>query len=475
VSFVSLSVVGVQLAALILRAVTRRSRASYLVGLLTLSWLFYAWSVPEYLILILVSTTVDYCVGRLLAATPESARVARRGLLGISLTLNLGVLAYFKYAGFIARNWMSLAGGLGLWTPDVTTADIVLPIGISFYTFESISYTIDVYRGRIEAEKNFLRLACFIAFFPHLVAGPIVRAHEFLYQLERPRRIRIRVFAEGTYLVIRGLFLKMVVADNLGQLVDQHWRTAGAEAPAGALAMTLLVFFACQLFCDFAGYSDIARGLAYQLGFRLPINFNAPYVAATFTEFWRRWHITLSSWMRDYVYIPLGGNRRGPGRGALNLLLVMLVAGLWHGANWTFVAWGVIHGFAVALERALGLARGPHGRMVSAAWYVVVQMTWILSLGMFRAEDVRQGYQVIHNAMAGLAMLPSSLPPSPSVIAIGWWFVLPVVALHARSLLTERRWLPAVSELEKAAYAGTMVAAILTLYATSREFIYFKF
>ncbi len=474
-SFVSLSFVVVQLAALVQRALTRGSLLGNVSGLLALSWLFYAWSVPEYLVLILFSTTVDYCVARLLAATPPSARAARRRLLAVSLMLNLGVLAYFKYAGFIARSWTSLAGGLGLWTPDVTTADIVLPIGISFYTFESMSYTIDVYRGRIEAEKSFLRLACFIAFFPHLVAGPIVRAGEFLYQFERRRRFRIRVFAEGAYLVIRGLFLKMVVADNLGQLVDLHWRTAAAETPSGTLAISLLCFFACQLFCDFAGYTDIARGLAYQLGFRLPINFNAPYLAATFTEFWRRWHITLSRWMRDYVYIPLGGNRRGAGRGALNLLLVMIVAGLWHGANWTFAAWGAIQGFAVVLERALGLARGPRGRIVGAAWYMVVQMTWVLSLGMFRAEDIHQGYQVIHNAVAGLAALPSSMPSHPSVVAIGWWLVLPVIALHARSLLTERRWLPAVAELEKATYAGSMVAAILTLYANSRAFIYFQF
>jgi len=475
VSFVSLSFVVVQLAALVLRAVTRRSRVSYLVGLLALSWLFYAWSVPEYLVLILFSTTVAYCAGRLLAATPPSARAARRGLMVVSLTLNLAVLGYFKYAGFLSRSSLSLASGLGFWTPDVTTADVVLPLGISFFTFEAISYTIDVYRGQIEAEKSFLRLASFIAFFPHLVSGPIVRAGEFLYQLERPRRFRTSVFAEGTYLVVRGLFLKMVVADNLGQLVDQHWGTAGADAPAGTLATSLLVFFACQLFCDFAGYTDIARGLAYQLGFRLPINFNAPYLAATFTDFWRRWNITLSRWMRDYLYVPLGGNRRGPVRVAFNLLLVMLVAGLWHGANWTFVAWGAIHGVAMVLERMLGLARGPHRRLTGAAWYVVVQTTWIVSLGMFRAENVRQGYQVIHNAIAGLATLPSATPPSPSAITIGWWFVLPVVALHARSLLTERRWLPAASGLERAAYAGTMLAAILTLYTTGREFIYFQF
>jgi alginate O-acetyltransferase complex protein AlgI len=475
VSFVSLTFVAVQLAALLLRAITRRSRGGALLGLLTLSWLFYAWSVPEYLVLILFSTTVAYGVGRLLAATPPAAHGARRGMLAVSLTLNLGVLAYFKYAGFLARSWLSLAGGLGLWSPGVTTAEIVLPLGISFFTFESISYAVDVYRGRIAAERSFLKLACFIAFFPHLVAGPIVRAGEFLYQLERPRRFRTRVFAEGTYLVIRGLFLKMVVADNLGLLVDQHWKTAAAEASAGPLAASLLIFFACQLFCDFAGYTDIARGLAYQLGFRLPINFDAPYLAATFSGFWRRWHITLSSWMRDYVYIPLGGGRRGPLRVALNLLLVMLLAGLWHGASWTFVAWGAILGGAIVLERALGLSRGAQRRSVAAAWYLVVQTTWIVSLGMFRAEDVHQGYQVIHNAISGLAMLPGAMPSSAIAITIGWWFVLPVVALHVRSLFTERRWLPATAGLEKAAYAGAMLAAILTLYTTSREFIYFQF
>jgi alginate O-acetyltransferase complex protein AlgI len=204
----------------------------------------------------------------------------------------------------------------------------------------------------------------------------------------------------------------------------------------------------------------------------LPINFDAPYLAATFTEFWRRWHMTLSRWMRDYLYIPLGGNRRGPVRVGFNVVLVMLVAGLWHGASWTFVAWGAIHGIALLLERALGLARDARGMLTRAVWYVVVQMTWILSLGMFRAEDVRQGFLVIQNAITGLATLPS---PVPAAIAIGWWFVLPVVALHARSLFTERRWLAATSGLERAAYAGAMSAAILTLYTTGREFIYFRF
>lgn len=473
-SFVSPWFVVVQVVALALRALTRGTRRGYVVALVALSWLFYAWSAPAYLVLILFSTTVAYVVGRLLAATRPSARVARRGLLLASLALNLGVLAYFKYATFLLGSWSALAGGLGVWTPGVTTVDILLPLGISFFTFESISYTVDVYRGRIAAERSFLRVACFIAFFPHLVAGPIVRAGEFLDQLDRPRRFRLRVFAEGTYLVVRGLFLKLVVADNLGQVVDRYWAAAAGE-PAGILAASLLVFFACQLFCDFAGYTDIARGLAYQLGLRLPLNFDAPYLAGTFTDFWRRWHITLSRWMRDYVYVPLGGNRRGPLRVALNLLLVMLVSGLWHGASWTFVAWGAIHGVAIVLERTLGLARGAQHVAVAAGWYVVVQATWILSLAMFRADDVAQGWQVIRNAITGLIELPNPPPESQTLLAIGWWFVVPVVALHVRALCTERRWLPATTALEKAAYAGAMSAAIVMLYTTAREFIYFQF
>ena len=477
-SFVSLSFATLYLVALLLRTATRGSRTMYVFGLLVLSWIFYAWNVPEYVVLILFSTSVDYAAARLLAATPASSQRVRRGLLAVSLAMHLGLLGYFKYAAFIIRSFAELTTGFGSSLGDSALPDLVLPIGISFYTFQSMSYTIDVYRGRIAAETSFLRLACYIAFFPHLVAGPIVRGSEFLYQLTRRRRFRLTVFGEGAYLILRGLFLKLVVADNLGEIVDAHWKSAVASEPHGTLALSLLVFFACQLFCDFAGYTDIARGLAYQLGFRLPINFNAPYLATTFTDFWRRWHITLSSWMRDYVYIPLGGNRHGYTRASINLLLVMLVSGLWHGANWTFLAWGAILGVAVFLERMLGMTRGLVVKPVVAIWYVVVQMTWILSLGMFRAENVGEGAQVIHNAIAGLAALPTAgiaIPDTKGAITIGWWFVFPVVALHVRALATEQWGVRSPSVLEKSIYGGAMLAAILTLYTVSREFIYFQF
>ncbi|NIV30432.1 MAG: hypothetical protein GWN58_13325, partial [Anaerolineae bacterium] len=282
----------------------------------------------------------------------------------------------------------------------------------------------DVYRGRIRPEPSFLRLACYIAFFPQLVAGPIVRAADFLYQFNRSRRFHARVFLEGAYLILRGLFLKMVVADNLGVIVDQHWAQGSAQGQ-GALALALLVFFACQLFCDFAGYVDIARGVAYQLGFRLPVNFNAPYIASSFSDFWRRWHMTLSRWMRDYVYIPLGGSRKRQPRVYVNLMGVMLISGLWHGANWTFVAWGGMLGLALVIERFVGLSGPGRTWPVVLSWFVVVQITWILSMALFRSPSIGAGWVLMTNALSGLLSVPR-YPGTGGMIVLGWWFTLPV-------------------------------------------------
>lgn len=465
-NFVSVSFAALYVAALALRVALGGSRNVYLFGVVVLSWIFYAWHVPEYLALLLFSTTVHYVAARLIAVAPPAAARVRCGVLVVALSLNVALLAIFKYAGFVA----TIAG--------LAVPEIALPIGISFFTFQSMSYTIDVYRGQIAAEKSFMRFACYVAFFPQLVAGPIVRAGDFLYQLGRRRRVRLRVVAEGAYLIVRGLFLKVVVADNLGRIVDAHWDAAAGATPQGTLALSMVVFFSCQLFCDFAGYTDIARGLAYQLGLRLPINFNAPYLAATFTDFWRRWHITLSTWFRDYVYVPLGGNRRGRARASLNLLLVMLLAGLWHGANWTFVLWGAGLGTAVAIERALGLVPGPGSRARAVLWYGVVQLTWVLSLGMFRANDAAEGWRMIRNAVTGLLVLPTAgvaTPTADGLIIMGWWFTLPVVALHLRALLTEAWGVRSPGPYEKAAYAGAMLAALPMLYTTTQQFIYFQF
>jgi alginate O-acetyltransferase complex protein AlgI len=448
-----------------------RWSSARLVALLSLSWIFYAWHIPWYLSLILLSTSVDFAAGLLLGSTPPVFSLRRKSILALSLISNLTLLAYFKYAGFLFGEVNTITSSS--WT----VSQIVLPLGISFYTFQSMSYSIDVYRGLIQPERRFIKFAAYIAFFPQLVAGPIVRASEFLYQFKRRRFFRMPVFLEGSYLILRGLFLKLVVADNLGRIIDELW-TSAAEEPHGALALTLLVFFACQLLCDFAGYVDIARGVSYHLGFRLPINFNAPYIAVTFSGFWRRWHITLSEWMRDYAYKPLGGNRRGQIRTCLNLLVVMLISGFWHGANWTFVVWGGVLGLALVLERffKLGKPRRPVASVL--VWWAAVQLTWIFSMALFRAENLTQAQSMIRHAWIGLVELPKEgfgVEIGTDIVIYGWWLTLPVWLLHLRTWLTEQTWLSAPTLAERSLYAGMMLAGLLMLYATGQQFIYFQF
>jgi D-alanyl-lipoteichoic acid acyltransferase DltB (MBOAT superfamily) len=475
VSFISYAFFLLYLLALAVRwlpgKVTAGLSGPRVFALLLLSWVFYAWHVPWYICLIIFSTLVNYAAGLVLGATAAANRNRRRGVLAFSLFANLGLLAYFKYAGFLVLSVNTAVDGS--WSLPA----VLLPIGISFYTFQSMSYTIDVYRRTIEPERSFIRFACYIAFFPQLVAGPIVRASAFLYQFNRRRRFHWRVFSEGGYLILRGLFLKMVVADNLGQIIDQYWNQAAAE-PQGALALTLLIFFACQLLCDFAGYVDIARGVAYQLGFRLPINFNAPYIATTFSGFWRRWHITLSQWMRDYLFKPLGGSRRSVWRTYLNLLLVMLISGLWHGAAWTFVLWGGVLGVALAFERLLGIGRRGRSMVSVLAWFIMVQLIWIFSMGLFRASSLEQGLAIIKHALVGLVSIPFdgyAVTLGADLVQLGWWLTLPVWLMHARTWLTENSGFGSPSVIERAVYAGAMLAGLLMMYATGQQFIYFQF
>jgi len=474
-NFISYAFVILYLVALAVRwldvGTGQRLNAARIAGLLALSWLFYAWHVPWYIFPILASTLIDYFAALLLAARSPTQQRQRQWILAGSVLTNLGMLAWFKYSGLLVLTVNDI-GGTGFTVPE-----ILLPIGISFYTFQSMSYTIDVYRGKIAAETSFIRMACYIAFFPQLVAGPIVRAADFLYQFDRRRRPHWRIFNFGAYLILRGLFLKLVVADNLGAIIDPHWDQATGDSQ-GSLALAMLVFFACQLLCDFAGYVDIARGVAYQLGFRLPINFNAPYIAATFSEFWHRWHITLSLWMRDYLYIPLGGNRAGRVRVYFNLWLVMLLSGLWHGANWTFLLWGGVLGLALVIERACGMHRPRQSLLVTLGWFCVVQLVWVLSMGLFRSASLEQAQAIMRNAMAGLLALPSAglaLHEMSGLITLGWWLTVPVWLLHGRAWLAEHSKAGPPRAFEQAIYAGVMLAAVLMLYSSGDEFIYFQF
>jgi D-alanyl-lipoteichoic acid acyltransferase DltB (MBOAT superfamily) len=314
--------------------------------LLVASWIFYAaWNV-KYLGLILFSTVLDFVIGAEIHRS-ENPRY-RKLLLGISLAGNLGILGVFKYYGFFVENLSALLQLFGLH-PSLPALGVILPVGISFYTFQSMSYTIDIYRGELEPRKSLMEFALFVAFFPQLVAGPIVRAREFLPQLDREPGASSHQTGTGIFLILKGLIKKVLIGDVLATfLVDPVFAN---PAGYGALAIAAAIYgFKFQIYNDFSGYSDIAIGTGRLLGYELPINFRSPYKAPTITDYWRRWHISMSTWFRDYVFFPLGGSRGGLGRICINIMVTMGLVGLWHGAAWTFVLWGCYHGVLLTLS-----------------------------------------------------------------------------------------------------------------------------
>src|SRR6185295_4525302 len=306
--------------------------------------------------LLLLTTVVDFSVARWLARETHSVR--RRWILAISMASNLSLLGVFKYANFLAESFQS-GFGVRPW-PELHVA---LPPGISFYTFMSMAYVIDVYRGDLRARDRLLDFSVFVAYFPHLVAGPILRARQLLPQMTVQQPFDAASLRRGLALILWGMFLKVYLADPMARVVQEVYAAPGAASGAGLLMATYA--FAAQIYCDFSGYSDIAIGSSLLLGIRLPENFRAPYLSTSITEFWRRWHISLSSWLRDYLYIPLGGNRKGAVRTYVNLMLTMLLGGLWHGAGWHWLVWGGLQGVLLCAERATGVAeRVPSSRSI---------------------------------------------------------------------------------------------------------------
>ena len=311
------------------------------INLLIASYLFYAAWNPPFILLLWLATIVDYFVGRRLFTEPNKHK--RKVLLVISLIGNLGMLVFFKYGTFLLENFTTLVNAMGI-NYEPAKPNIILPAGISFYTFTTLCYTIDMYKKKSEPVKSLLDFSLFVTFFPHLVAGPIVRPPQLVPQFESPRTANKKQLMQGLFLVTLGLFMKVVLADSMlaepaNTVFNSKEALNGLDAWMGVLA------FSGQIFFDFAGYSTCAIGVAGCLGFVLPENFLYPYAATGFSDFWRRWHITLSAWLRDYLYIPMGGNRHGTFRTYVNLLVTMLLGGLWHGANWTFVVWGLCMGF----------------------------------------------------------------------------------------------------------------------------------
>ncbi len=351
--------------------------------LLLASYVFYMWWNPAFILLIIFSTAVDYVIGGRMA--DEESTVRRRALLVISMCSNLGLLFFFKYFGLFTDSLLGLmrmAGG----DPSWTTINITLPVGISFYTFQTMSYTIDIYRRKIPATRSPLDFALFVAFFPQLVAGPIVRASVFLPQLTR--KIRLYCDQETVFLLLRGFAKKVLVADNIAMLVDGVYAAPG-EWPSFIIWIAT-IGFAIQIYCDFSGYSDIAIAVARILGFELPQNFNHPYIARNPSDFWQRWHISLSSWLRDYLYISLGGNRMGAWMTYRNLMLTMLLGGLWHGASWNFLLWGFLHGAILVVHRLYtrGNTRKPSSNpLITLLSVLLMQYCVLITWISFRLTD----------------------------------------------------------------------------------------
>ncbi|MBO7364040.1 MAG: MBOAT family protein [Lachnospiraceae bacterium] len=421
--------------------------------LLLASWLFYFLWDPAAGGLLVLTTLVTWGAGLGTAASENDA--AKRLWTFLGVFFPLAALGVFKYAGFFAS-----AAGMTL------PMKILLPVGISFYTFQGLSYVLDVYRGRIRAEKHFGHYALFVAFFPQVVAGPIERASGLLPQLRQERVFRKELLSEGAWLLLCGYFKKLVIADLLAPFSDPVFADpAGAAGPSVLLAA---VTFGIRILCDFSGYTDIARGSALLLGIRLSENFDRPYAAASIRDFWRRWHKTLTSWFTDYVYIPLGGNRKGVTRRILNVLAVFLLSGLWHGAAWHFVLWGAVHGILFSLEILFRKEERGGGRASRVLTFLAVSLSWIL----FRAETVRDAFRLYSGLFTGWNTLPVRGSGALLLLFLTAAFVFLERVPPYREIRDRKMIPPAVFFLLLAAVLAVLV---LSGSGTENAFIYFRF
>lgn len=445
--------------------------------LLIASYIFYgAWDV-RFLSLIWISTILDYFCAIKIRESGDTGK--KKLFLFLSVFGNLSILGFFKYFNFFVANLKNLTAQFGL-SLDPPFLNIILPLGISFYTFQTLSYTIDVYRGRMEPTKRFFDFALFVAFFPQLVAGPIERAKHLLPQVLNRRILKMDRFYEGCYLIGWGLFMKVFIADNLAKIVDPVF--AGSSANS-IKTMIALYAFSFQIFCDFAGYSNIARGLGRLMGFDIMVNFRLPYFAKNPREFWQRWHISLSTWLRDYLYIPLGGNRRGMAITYRNLGITMLLGGLWHGAKWTFVVWGLYHGLLLVLHRAfrplLKKIPSPRSRFSRniLSFVQIIFFFNVVSLGwlFFRAQSLSQAASMLGGLFSGFGAMLDPAAISSAVKLL--FFIALLLAIQVVQCL--RKDLFVVLKLragwQVCIYLAIAYSLLLFGVTTSEEFIYFQF
>jgi D-alanyl-lipoteichoic acid acyltransferase DltB (MBOAT superfamily) len=452
----------------------RRARETFL---LLASWVFYAaWNI-RYLGLILFSTVLDYIIGAEIHRSHDPGK--RKLLLTASIVGNLGVLAIFKYYDFFVDNLVWLLGLFGLH-PSISALSVILPVGVSFYTFQSMSYTIDIYRGQLEPRKSLRQFALFVGFFPQLVAGPIVRAREFLPQLDSPPGATENQTGSGIYLVLRGLIKKVLIGDLLAvHLVDPVF---GNPAGYGALAIAAAIYgFKFQIYNDFSGYTDIARGTGRLLGYEFPINFRAPFKAASITDYWRRWHITMGSWFRDYVFFPLGGSKGGTVRTCLNIFFTFALVGLWHGAAWTFVLWGCYHGVLLSLSiinrfvaNRVGLGKmiDPESWSRTGHFLRVALMFHVTMLGglIFRSPDLETASTLASRLCRGLAGPAVDLRfVALTVFAFGLHFV----PEDWKANLEER--FVGLHPLLQGAAIAIVIGLLVTIAGQTQPYYYFQF
>lgn len=447
--------------------------------LLVASYIFYGWWDWRFLSLILFSTAVNYLAGLAIHHT-EDLKKRRLYLIG-ALVISFGLLGVFKYLGFFVDSMVDLLQLLG-FQPNITSLQIILPVGISFYTFQTASYTIDIYRKELPATKNFLDFALFIAFFPQLVAGPIERAKTLLPQIQQPRQVTHDQITRGCFLILWGLFKKVVIADGAANGVDTVYGMTSVQPTAMDIILATYLF-TLQIYCDFSGYSDVARGTAKLLGFELVVNFKLPFFASSPREYWERWHISLATWLRDYVYIPLGGNRHGEWKTQRNVFITVFLSGFWHGAAWNFIFWGIYQALLISFNRLWLVIRKIKPQKLSGPpiinWTKILQIILLfqaLNYGrmLFRAESLNQVVDFTRIVFFNFSWHISVKFSLPVVVIVGTILLL---AIETYQYVTNdphyyRRWPIAVRSLFYATLIFLLMAGISN---ATQEFIYFAF
>ncbi|MCB0383474.1 MAG: MBOAT family protein [Psychroserpens sp.] len=437
--------------------------------LLISSYIFYGWWDWRFLSLIVYSSLIDYIAG--LKIEKSSTQKNKKRWLLLSLVSNLGLLAVFKYYNFFADSFSQAMLTLG-WKVDDLTLNIILPVGISFYTFQTLSYTIDVYRNTLKPTKDIVTFFTYVSLFPQLVAGPIERASNLIPQIKNKRIFKSSQFNDGIFQIIVGLFRKIVIADNLAIYVDTVY--GNPELHNGSSLLLATVFYAFQIYYDFSGYSDIAIGTAKLLGFNFNQNFNFPYFSKSITEFWRRWHISLSSWLKDYLYISLGGNRKGIKITYRNLLITMLLGGLWHGSSWNFVIWGAIHGMALASEKyTFSKLKIKNFNAFGSLWTLtIVLLSWVF----FRAQDLSTAILILKRIFSFNYSMPFIGNINTVIIASMMLFLGLCFDVFIFRKKTDLEYFGSTVKTGSLAIFVSVVIILLALfYSTSNNFIYFQF